>query len=158
MRCDTCGTEDAVVHLTRVVDDAMTQVHLCERCAAAQGIETAATAPAHPLAGFLQSAQRSTQARDAARCAFCGTSQTDFRASGRLGCAHCYAAFTESLRDLLRRVHGNAQHVGRRYASPDPADPPQRSAESLREALSAAVAREEFELAALLRDQLRGLD
>ncbi len=158
MRCDTCGGPEAVVHLTQVVEDAVTQVHLCERCAAAQGIETSAAAPAHPLAGFLQSAQRSPQPRDAVRCAFCGTSQTDFRTSGRLGCAYCYGAFTESLRDLLRRVHGNAQHVGRQYTVPDPADPPQRSAESLREALAAAVAREEFELAAMLRDALRRLD
>ena len=109
-------------------------------------------------AGLLQSAQRASQPRDAARCAFCGTSQSEFRASGRLGCAHCYGAFTESLRDLLRRVHGSAQHVGRRYATPDPATAPPRSVESLRAELAAAIAREEFERAALLRDELRSVE
>jgi protein arginine kinase activator len=159
MRCDECGEREAVVHLTKVVDDDVAQVHLCEQCAAASGIETASAAPAHPLAGILQAAQaRQAHARDAARCAYCGTSQQDFRSSGRLGCAHCYGAFTESLRELVQRVHGEARHTGRRYEPPNPASPPLRSAASLRDELAEAIAREEFERAAALRDALRGLE
>ncbi len=159
MLCDDCQERDAVVHLTKIVAQAVTQVHLCEKCAAAKGIETVQTVPVHPLAGVLQAAQQQvTASLDAARCAYCGTSQKDFRASGRLGCAHCYSAFAESLRDLLRRVHGNAKHVGRRYEPPNPASPPTRSVESLREQLREAIAREEFERAAALRDELRGVE
>lgn len=159
MLCDDCHERDAVVHLTKIVDQEVTQVHLCEKCAAAKGIETAQSAPSHPLAGVLQAAQQQASASlDAARCAYCGTSQKDFRASGRLGCAHCYSAFAESLRDLLRRVHGNAKHVGRRYEPPNPAGPPTRSADTLREQLREAIEREEFERAAALRDELRGVE
>lgn len=159
MRCDTCREREAVVHLTKIVDQSVAQVHLCEQCAAAKGIETATAAAAHPLAGVLQAAQHQhTVGLDAARCAFCGTSQKDFRASGRLGCAHCYGAFAESLRDLLRRVHGSAKHVGRRYEPPSPTAAPLRSIESLRDQLREAVAHEDFERAAALRDEIRGLE
>jgi protein arginine kinase activator len=157
MLCDHCQSRDAVVHLTRIVEQEVTQVHLCEQCAAAKGIESGMSAPMHPLAGILQAAQQQQAAMsDAARCAYCGTSQKDFRASGRLGCAHCYGAFAESLRELLRRVHGNAKHVGRRYEPPNPAGAPLRSVESLRDLLQEAVAREDFERAAALRDEIRG--
>ncbi len=159
MLCDDCQARDAVVHLTKIVDEEVTQLHLCEKCAAAKGIETATSVPAHPLAGVLHAAQQQhTASLDAARCAYCGTSQKDFRASGRLGCAHCYSAFSESLRELLRRVHGNATHVGRRYEPPNPGAPPTRSADTLRDQLREAIEREEFERAASLRDEIRGLE
>jgi protein arginine kinase activator len=160
MLCDQCKEREAVVHLTQIVENAVTQLHLCEKCAATKGIETTVTMPKHPLAGVLQAAQQqSAQPADAVRCAFCGTSQKDFRASGRLGCAYCYGAFAESLRDLLRRVHGNARHVGRRYLPPNPdAADKAGSLAMLRERLRQAVEREEFETAAGLRDEIRGLE
>jgi protein arginine kinase activator len=160
MLCDQCGVREAVVHLTQIVDNAVTQLHLCEKCAAAKGIETTVSMPKHPLAGVLQAAQdQAALAADAQRCSFCGTSQRDFRASGRLGCAHCYGAFTESLRELLRRVHGNARHVGRRYRplNSEAADKA-GSLAVLRERLLRAVEREEFEAAAALRDEILALE
>jgi protein arginine kinase activator len=160
MQCDQCGEREAVVHLTQIVDNAVTQLHLCEKCAAAKGIETTVAVPNHPLAGVLQAAHDHVSlASDAARCAFCGTSQKDFRDSGRLGCSHCYGAFAESLRELLRRVHGNARHVGRRYVTRNPeAASRAGSLAVLRERLQQAVEREEFETAAALRDEIQGLE
>jgi len=49
MICDTCQERDAVVHLTRIVDNAVTQLHLCEKCAAAKGVETTVAVAQHPL-------------------------------------------------------------------------------------------------------------
>ena len=40
MICDSCKERDAVVHLTQIVDNAVTKLDLCEKCAAARGIET----------------------------------------------------------------------------------------------------------------------
>lgn len=160
MLCDQCTEREAVVHLTQIVDNAVTQLHLCEKCAAAKGIETTVAMPKHPLAGVLQAAQdQAALATDAQRCAFCGTSQKDFRASGRLGCAHCYGAFAESLRELLRRVHGNARHVGHRYRPLNQeAVDKAGSLAMLRERLQRAVEREEFEAAAALRDEILALE
>ncbi|MCC7194099.1 MAG: UvrB/UvrC motif-containing protein [Gemmatimonadaceae bacterium] len=163
MICSQCQERDAVVHLTQIVENSVTQVHLCERCAAERGIETASSAPLHPLGEFLQAAQQQAAQLpgDAARCSYCGTSIRDFRASGRLGCARCYGAFENSLRDLLRRVHGSAVHVGRGYATAaaeEIAGAPEPALTDLRERLAAAIREEEFELAATLRDQIRTLE
>ena len=161
MICSQCQERDAVVHLTQIVDNAVAQVHLCEKCAAERGIETNVSVPKNPLGDFLQAAQQQAQQLpgDAARCSYCGTSLRDFRASGRLGCARCYGAFEQSLKDLLRRVHGSATHVGRRYHGADePALERGATLSELRGRLDDAIRTEAFELAATLRDQIRTLE
>jgi protein arginine kinase activator len=83
----------------------------------------------------------------------------DFRTTGRLGCAHCYGTFERSLRELLRRVQGSAKHVGRRYEPPPPSVlEGTASVSELRERLRRAVENEEFELAAVLRDQIKSVE
>ncbi len=161
MLCDQCHERDAVLNLTQIVENAVTQLHLCEKCAAEKGIETTVSMPKHPLGDFLEAVQQQAQQLpgDSARCSYCGTSLRDFRASGRLGCAQCYGAFEQSLRDLLRRVHGSAQHVGRSYSVPNPALLERDvSLGALRTRLLQAIESEEFEKAAALRDEIRALE
>jgi protein arginine kinase activator len=161
MLCDNCKERDAVVHLTRIVDNAVTQLHLCEKCAAAKGVETTLAVPQHPLGDILQAVQQqaSSTAEDAAACGFCGATARDFRATGRLGCPHCYEAMEKSLRELLRRLHGSSRHVGQRYEEPvahvaSKSD----SVHDLRDRLQRAVDAEQFELAAELRDRIRVIE
>ncbi len=160
MVCDVCKEGDAVVQLTEIEGTGVRLLHLCERCAAERGVETAAASPKPQIADFLQSVHQQMQAiqGDAARCAFCSSTFRDFRSTGRLGCAHCYDAFEKSMRDLLRRVHGNARHIGRSYAPPASNRLPDGgTANELRDRLRRAIDSEQFELAADIRDRLRGL-
>jgi len=161
MLCNNCEERDAVVHLTQIVENEVTQLHLCEKCAAAKGIETTVAVPKHPLGDFLHAVQQQATpaAGDQVRCAYCETTLREFRASGRLGCAHCYTAFESSLRELLRRVHGAGKHVGRDYEVPEGGDAaPEPALATLQTRLQQAVAAEEFEKAAALRDQIRALE
>jgi protein arginine kinase activator len=162
MLCDNCNERDAVVHLTRIEDNAVIQSHLCEKCAAAKGVETTLAVPQHPLGDILQAVQQqasSSSSDDAAACSFCGATARDFRATGRLGCPHCYDAMERSLRELLRRLHGNSKHVGVPYQVPTAhvLEKPD-SLHDLRDRLRRAVETEQFELAAELRDRLRVLE
>lgn len=162
MLCDNCQERDAVVHLTQIQGGAVTQLHLCERCAAEKGVETTVATPKHPLASLLQSAQQNlpaVQQADSTRCNFCSATLRDFRATGRLGCPRCYSTFESSLRDLLRRVHGHSKHVGLRYVPPQP-DLLERASDlgELRDRLRRAIESEQFELAADIRDRIRVLE
>ena len=159
MLCENCRENDAVVNLTTIKDNVVTQQHLCEKCAAAKGVETSvAVSQKHPLGDFLQAVQQKALlgADDAPACDFCGASARDFRQTGRLGCARCYGAFERQLRELLRRLHGNSRHAGRRY-EPPALEVVERagSVAQLRERLRRAIDAEQFELAAELRDRLR---
>ncbi|MBI4542625.1 MAG: UvrB/UvrC motif-containing protein [Gemmatimonadetes bacterium] len=167
MLCEHCRERDAVVHLTQIVDNAVTTTHLCEPCAAAKGVETGAGVAKFPLGDFLATLGKSGPAEQAEAgsdipCRFCGATLRDFRQSGRLGCARCYASFDAHLRDLLRRLHGSSQHVGEMYRLSSAAAPAesetQRRLGDLREQLRRAVDAENFELAAELRDRIRVLE
>ncbi len=171
MLCDNCKDRDSVVKLVQMLEGGPKELHLCEKCAAEKGVETMAAAPAPQLAELLQKLQQqpllggsgaggtTAPSPDAARCTFCQASLADFRATGRLGCAHCYGAFEASLRSLLRRVHGSARHTGHRYVPPRP-DAMQRAVTlgELRDRLKRAIESEQFELAADIRDRIRVLE
>ena len=161
MLCDSCRERDAVVHLTQIVENTVTQLHLCERCAADRGVETTVAVPKHPLGDFLQAVHQQVApvVSDSNRCSFCGTTMADFRSTGRWGCPRCYSTFEGGMRELLRRVHGNSRHVGRAYRPPQP-ESMERAAvlNELKERLRRAVETEQFELAADLRDRIRVLE
>ena len=161
MLCDSCKERDAVVHVTQIQGSAVTQLNLCEKCAADRGVDTPSAMPKHPLGEFLHAVQQQVTApsADGVKCHFCGMTLREFRSAGRWGCARCYATFEQSMRELLRRVHGSSRHVGRSYRPPQP-ESIARSTEltDLREQLRRAVEAEQFELAADLRDKIRVLE
>lgn len=163
MLCENCRENDAVVNLTTIKDNVVTQQHLCEKCAAAKGVETSISTPKHPLLGeILNEVHQKVSiggVDDARACHFCGATTRDFRATGRLGCARCYTAFERHLRELLRKLHGNSKHIGRQYEPPAP-ELLERvgSVAQLRERLRRAIDSEQFELAAELRDRLRSVE
>jgi protein arginine kinase activator len=167
MICESCREQDAVVHLTQITGDQVTTLHLCGKCAAERGIATDAEIVQTPLGSFLAAMDQSGSAVATATappetCPACGATLQDFRASGRVGCSTCWSTFDAPLRDLLRRLHGATRHTGEQYDMASmPRDPESERAHErnrLRDQLRSAVASEHFELAAELRDRLRGLD
>ena len=164
MSCDQCHEREAVIHLTQIVNEQVTTLHLCERCAAEKGVESPGGVAKTPLGSFLAAMGNNLPeevpvARAGENCAGCGASLQDFRESGRLGCPDCYRSFETPLRELLRRLHGSTHHVGERYAERDGAVVDGRQvASELREQLRLAVETENFELAAELRDRLRVME
>jgi protein arginine kinase activator len=165
MQCDHCGDRPAAIHLTQIVNNSVTTLHLCEICAAEKGVQTGATVAKFPLSDFLASMGKGAAGKlpavvDDTPCGFCGATLKDFRETGRLGCPHCYASFEPHLRDLLRRLHGSSQHVGEVYLAPSaaPQEPAEDQLGDLRDQLRRAVEAENFELAAELRDRIRVLD
>jgi len=169
MLCENCGEREAVIHLTQIVNNAVTTMHLCEPCAAEKGVETSASVAKFPLGDFLASLGKESAPEPeeagapGVACPACGATLRDFRQTGRLGCARCYETFEPQLRDLLRRLHGSASHIGETYAGGADrpraaAAPRQDSLSELKEQLRRAVETENFELAAELRDRIRVLE
>jgi protein arginine kinase activator len=164
MSCDQCREREAVVHLTQIVNDQVTTLHLCEKCAAEKGVDSPGAHAKTPLGTLIGAMGKSPEQAPAPRssdvCTRCGGTFQDFRETGRLGCPDCYRSFEIPLRDLLRRLHGSTHHLGERYAEREPAaavvDHEQTA--DLREQLRLAVETENFELAAELRDRLRVLE
>ena len=158
MRCDNCGKKEAVIHLTQIVNNEMTNIHLCERCAAEKGLESGASPASAPLADFIAQMGKASVPGTGA-CPGCGLSLADFKRTGRLGCDQCWNHLDGSLRSLLRKLHGGTQHVGKVYQGSDPVVSDRvAQVSALRRSLARAVEQEDFERAAALRDQIRRLE
>jgi protein arginine kinase activator len=160
--CEDCGENPAVMHVTQVVKNEMTVIHLCESCAAERGVEAMPQAPA-PLTDFLAQMGAVVPTREGGaedtRCAFCGLTYADFKEVGRLGCPECWTTFQPALESLVRRIHGSVQHLGKVYLPPDPsASEREKRLEGLRHRLHRAVQAEDFERAAEIRDRIRDLE
>ncbi len=161
MLCDHCNENEAEVQLTQVEGNELKLVNLCPACAAEKGLD-AGPGKNLPLTDFLaQMGQGSstTEERAAGPCSYCGTTVEDFKRTGRLGCPHCYEVYEPQLRAILRRIHGSTQHLGKVYVPPasEETDRGARLA-GLRRKLQRAVEAEDFERAAVIRDQIREIE
>jgi len=154
--CDCCKNP-AVIHEIDTTNGV--EIHLCKQHALEAGYSIPETPPVTELLSQFAVAQNSKPTpQRRSGCPTCGTTLGRFRKTGLLGCPECYERFESQLDALVVRAHAGATaHVGR---------VPEKSLElvdlqSLRkqlvEELDRAVAREEYERAASLRDQLGGL-
>ena len=159
-RCDECGSESGLVHVTQIVDDATSRHTLCEECAAAKGMQPPiGGAEIAGLVDQLLKMERSAADGEDPSCGFCGLSFSGFRSGGLLGCPECYQAFGGRIRSIVKRAQRAERHVGKVHLPPEPSAPDlDRAVEGLRRKLESAVRSEDFERAAELRDQLQGLN
>ena len=163
MLCDICGGNEATVHLTEIINDKMTKLHLCEGCARKKGGEMEEHFGLNDLLAGLADfgTQLETDVSAKATCPNCGLSYTDFKRTGRLGCGDCYETFRKNLAPLLKRIHGSDRHIGKtpRPVSKRPKVISEKDrAQELRKKLQEAIRMEEFEEAARLRDKIRILE
>lgn len=165
MLCENCHQSEATVHLTQIVDGKVEKFHLCEECAEAKGIDVhgqpvdlgGMLADLKEKLTHLQGGGEGSRSLPSAVCPMCGMTRTEILKKGRLGCDRCYEFFgAEMLPVVVSLQHGD-QHLGKvpHHAS----DRMKNSVEQarLRRELDKAVAGEDYERAAQLRDQIKSL-
>ena len=160
MLCDICGKNPATVHLTEIVDDQMTELHLCEECARQKSIQMEQQFGLSDLLAGLAEFEKPALQKEAVllKCSNCDLTYTDFKKIGRLGCSECYSTFKKYLGPLLKRIHGSSLHLGKSPLKVTKALKKKIDLSSLRYELQKAIEREAFEEAAKIRDQLRELE
>lgn len=182
MTCDLCGKEQATVHLTEIIDNKVTELHLCEGCAREKGAQMEQHFGLTDLLSGLADFGKAPETIEGGvvgkglACSNCGMSYADFRKLGRLGCSQCYETFREQIGPLLKRIHGTPYHAGKQPGSPaeapagspagspgrataaKPAIRPRSELRQLKERLQKAIQSEEFEEAARIRDKIRELE
>ena len=145
------------MHLTQIAGDKMQKVDLCEECAKHKGVNDPAGFSLADLLLGLGASQEMEQAAGGAelKCPKCGFTQADFKKAGRLGCAECYTTFAEGLEGLLKTMHKGTRHVGKVPIALQQSRDLSERLKILEKKLSKAVVEENFEQAALLRDEIR---
>lgn len=170
MQCDICHKKKATVHLTEIVDDQMSEMHLCENCAKEKSVQMEQQfGLADLLAGLSDFGPPVKEKKEVeTKCENCGTTYEDFRKFGRMGCGKCYSSFRSHLSTLLKKIHGSNKHTGKRpknFVEPKEEKTIDSAptvavvtVESLKQELAQAISCEDFERAAELRDKIRDLE
>ncbi len=167
--CERCGEEPASVHLLRVVDGQVAHTHLCPSCAEGVADETEGMALVLAVPSVLRQMGKggavddvviapSEQDKREHFCEVCGTTLTDLKESGLVGCADCYRAFGEYLENLLAAGTEPAEHLGKIPRRGPETDTLRHEILRLRRMLRELVECERFEEAAGVRDRLTELD
>ena len=157
MLCSMCKEREAKVHYTKIVADKIQKVDLCEECAKSKGMnDPTAFSLADQLFG-LGAALEIEQAGGGigVKCPACGFTQADFKKAGRLGCPECYKTFAEPLEGLLKTMHKGTRHVGKVPESLRQNRDLTDRLKLLQKKLNKAIDREDFEEAAILRDEIK---
>lgn len=161
-KCDMCN-QPAVVHETTVRSGITKEIHLCAECAHKQGVVIPGLYKTAELQHFAiagpASVSRKPKSSRRLSCSQCGTTFAQFRRSGTLGCPACYQAFDTHLSRLIERAQAGAtHHCGKSPSNAGTSIDRQARISKLMRELNSAVAAEQYERAAELRDALENLE
>ena len=164
MKCTECNNREAVVFVKKNINGKITEQALCEECAAKNG------AGAFENLGFGLFGNsffknipsiRSIE-NDVKRCNLCGSTFEDIRRTGKIGCAECYDVFAKELEPTIKGLYGNMRYNGSVPGSftEEPKEVKEKSSEieTKKEELREAVADENYERAAQIRDEIKSLE
>lgn len=169
MKCEDCHKREAVVKVTQIINNQKTTLNLCKECANARGHNSAFENVEQHVDELMGQAGLNVQSLSAGlkrqlpdiRCPNCGMSFEHFLKKARFGCGECYRAFRSELEQAMRGIHGASLHRGKSpvHNAPEGADNkdviPVKEEERLEAELKKAVASEDFERAAEIRDKLK---
>ena len=177
--CEDCGQQSAVCTVAVMMGEKVMHRKLCQACMAKASMAIAAGNLGQVLGSILSAARNAAQSRaeeaeeegkpqqaaqeqplpaldgDAETCPQCGLTYEAFRKQRRPACAACCTAFRQSVKRVLSESCASLQHVGRRPVTEAVAQRKRAHLERLQRQLEEAVAREDYEKAAMLRDALR---
>lgn len=174
MLCSVCNKKEATVHISRIINGHKEELYLCEECAKnTEGLNINLELEpefnlASPftfqsiLSGIMdymnKNGSNSLEQPRESRCEHCGTTYSEFKEKGLLGCSYCYKNFGSTLNSVIRRVQGNVEHIGKIPKTAGKDILKKKAILDLKEKLQKVIAAEEYEKAAELRDRIREIE
>ncbi len=171
MYCERCKKNEATIHLSEIMKDIKSEVHLCEQCAREVGLNTKIsnfTLTLPEMLTFLN-VDDVNELQGKKRCATCGCDFIEYKTNGKLGCPDCYIYLADQLEPALVSFHGDLRHCGKfplynnstenneikipvvKNKNPD-------DLSRLQVELEDAVREERYEDAAVIRDRIKELN
>lgn len=139
---------------------------LCSECASGLGIlGSAKKSPLDPFENmsslfgtlFGISPYKNHTSLEEKKCSLCGATFRELAAEGMVGCPNCYREFADELSETIAKLHGSSHHTGCAPSEFAADRERKRELDETERRLREAVAAEEYEKAAMLRDKLREL-
>ncbi|MBE6712179.1 MAG: hypothetical protein E7580_01520 [Ruminococcaceae bacterium] len=154
--CQNCGIKEATVFYREQKNGAERELYLCPDCAAQLGIGDlqenlfSSFSLFSPNSPFSQKAEP----KQSASCPLCGTTLSQIRRRGKFGCSTCYDTFARLL-DLTPFVGKGYDARAEKEFVPNAEEKTVSEVDAWKAELKKAIAAEDYERAAVLRDKIR---
>ena len=161
MKCQKCA-KPATFHITDIERGKPREYHFCDEHArqhltpAEDPLES--TAISELAMKLAVPGVREPSPADKQACPICNTTFLQFRNSGRLGCPYDYEVFRDELMPLLENIHDETRHSGKVPKRAPRNSQQQTTLIQLRNDLKRAVAAEDYEAAAGVRDKIKSIE
>lgn len=165
MICEICKKNKATVHVTKIVNNNKQEFNICEECAREMdglnfndslnfGTPFSFQNILSGIMDYVSQPAQSIKSSDLV-CENCKTSYREFKEQGLLGCSECYRYFNSTIMPVVKRVQGNVEHTGKIPNKSGKDIIERKKLIKLKEDLQKAIALEEYEKAAEIRDMIR---
>jgi protein arginine kinase activator len=159
MLCQSCSKNKATIHFTKIVNGDIEEKHLCDSCAKGNSdFDFEFPFPFHKLfTGLLEISDQDEVEQPNFKkinCPRCGLDYKRFIDTGKFGCAKCYEVFTDEIEILLKNIHGHSNHSGKLPIKSEEKILQKREIENLKKQLKENIRVENFEKAAIIRDEI----
>jgi len=171
MLCEKCRKNEAKVNLITVMNGQKHEVWLCENCvkdiANIPFLNSMAQNINLPLQGMLTEILSSTDSNKTnidnnkikeIVCSSCGLTYNEFKRSGKLGCSDCYKDFKVVLEPRIKSLQAGIKHVGKIPKVKGRELVQRRKLKDLKEEMQKLIVDEEYERAAIVRDEIKKLE
>ncbi len=151
MKCEICGSGEGKIKYTQMINGEKIEFHICEACAKKKGFQTAGGSEQ----GKAKEERKEQMEKE--KCPVCGWQLSDIEKHGKLGCPQCYNSFRTYISKLVAEVHGESKHKGKAPVFDKRKLALKMKIREVRRELETAIKKEEYQLAAQLRDKIRNL-
>ncbi|MGG7179003.1 UvrB/UvrC motif-containing protein [Clostridium paraputrificum] len=168
MLCEKCNKKVATIHIIKFINSEKSKLWLCDDCAkeisdvpllSSLG-KSENLSLQNILGGLFESLEKSgnKSSKIEVVCKKCGLTYSQYKKSGQLGCSECYDSFSDSLKPVIKRLQGDLEHIGKIPRKTGNKFIEKKRINKLRQDLQKAIITEEYEKAAIIRDEIKLLE
>lgn len=156
-QCSDC-TKKTTIHFTQIINGKVYKLDMCEDCPLKKEVIDPGNFSLTDIFNPAGMESGQPQQQGDYVCSTCGMTQVEFEKRGRFGCPDCYTHFAPAVLSMVKDMHYGTTHRGKRPKIALKRIDLSQQVELLKQRLNTAVAEEDFEQAALLRDQIIELE
>lgn len=170
MLCEKCKKNDAKINLVTVVNGQKHEIWVCENCVKdissipfLSSIGQNANIPFQGIISDILSSVDSSKSKaneniNEIICSNCGLTYDEFKKTGKLGCSDCYNQFKTILDPRIKSLQAGIRHMGKVPKMKGKELTRRRTLKNLKEEMQKLIVAEEYEKAAIVRDEIKKLE
>ena len=166
MLCEKCKKNEAKINLVKVVNGEKQQIWLCEECAknisSIPFLKPIGEGEGFPfqdvINGLISSVEEMQKKEEKLVCNYCGMTVEEFKKKGKPGCSDCYRVFRNLINDKIKDSQAGVKHVGRIPELGGKELLQRNKLKNLKQQLKVLIQDEEYEKAAIVRDEIREIE